>query len=108
MSAATDQSPSLLRLDDVKVHFPVRGGVFRRQHNSVKAVDGISFDLRKGETLGLVGESGCGKSTLGKAIVRLLQPTAGRIHFQGRDITELRQGALRPLRRDFQMVFQDP
>ena len=98
----------LLSVNDLRVHFPVRGGVLYRQTGSVKAVDGVSLLIQPGETLGLVGESGCGKSTLGKAIVRLLKPTAGSVHFEGRDISHLRQGQLRPLRRDFQMIFQDP
>ena len=98
----------LLSVSDLRVHFPVRGGVMLRQTGSVKAVDGVSFDIKPGETLGLVGESGCGKSTLGKAIVRLLKPTAGSIRFGATDISHLSQRALRPLRRDFQMIFQDP
>lgn len=98
----------LLSVNDLRVHFPVRGGVLHRQMGSVKAVDGVSLAIKPGETLGLVGESGCGKSTLGKAIVRLLKPTAGGIRFEGREISHLRQGRLRPLRRDFQMIFQDP
>jgi len=98
----------LLSVNDLRVHFPVRGGVLYRQTGSVKAVDGVSLAVKPGETLGLVGESGCGKSTLGKAIVRLLKPTEGSIHFQGRNISHLSQGGLRPMRRDFQMIFQDP
>ena len=90
------------------MHFPVRGGVLFRKTGDVKAVDGVSFSIGTGETLGLVGESGCGKSTVGKAVVRLLKPTAGRIEFMGRDITHLSQRALRPMRQDMQMVFQDP
>ena len=98
----------LLSIENLRVHFPVRAGVLLRQTGAVKAVDGISFDIAPGETLGLVGESGCGKSTLGKAIVRLLKPTTGSIHFQGHDITHISQHALRPTRRDIQMIFQDP
>ena len=101
------QAP-LLDVRDLKVHFPVRGGVLLRQSASVRAVDGVSMIIRPGETLGLVGESGCGKSTLGKAIVRLLRPTAGSIRFAGHDLSHLSQRALRPLRRDMQMIFQDP
>lgn len=98
----------LLRLDDVHVHFPVHSGVLFQKTGAVKAVDGVSFSIKKGETLGLVGESGCGKSTLGKAIVRLLAPTAGHIFFKGHDISHQSQSQLRRLRQDFQMVFQDP
>ncbi len=99
---------SLLTVHNLQQHFPVRGGVLRRTVASCKAVDGVSFTLNAGETLGLVGESGCGKTTLGKAIVRLLQPTSGSIHFQGQDITHASSGALRPMRRHVQMIFQDP
>ncbi len=98
----------LLSAEDLRVHFPVRTGLFMKQTGAVKAVDGVSLQLGVGETLGLVGESGCGKSTLGKALVRLLKPTSGKIFFEGREITLLSQGQLRPLRRDFQMIFQDP
>lgn len=99
---------NLLEVNDLKMHFPVKGGVLSRQVASVKAVDGVSFHVKPGETLGLVGESGCGKSTLGKCLVRLYQPTAGKIHFKGKDITNVGQSTLRPMRRDFQMMFQDP
>ena len=98
----------LLSVQDLRVHFPVRGGVLLRQTGAVRAVDGVSLDIAPGETLGLVGESGCGKSTLGKAIVRLLQPTTGSIHFEKTDISHVSQRSLRPLRRNFQMIFQDP
>ena len=103
---------NLLSVNHLKVHFPVRGGVFRRAVAACKAVDGVSFGLQTGETLGLVGESGCGKTTLGKAIVRLLDPTDGSISFSGSgspvDITHSSMSALRPLRRHMQMIFQDP
>jgi oligopeptide/dipeptide ABC transporter ATP-binding protein len=98
----------LLSVSQLRVHFPVHGGVMRRQTGAVRAVDGVSLDIAAGETLGLVGESGCGKSTLGKAVVRLLKPTSGSIHFGPDDITRASQRTLRPLRRDFQMIFQDP
>ena len=99
---------SLLTVQNLQQHFPVRGGVLRRAVAACKAVDGVSFTLGAGETLGLVGESGCGKTTLGKAIVRLLQPTGGRIEFDGHDITHASMGTMRPLRRHMQMIFQDP
>ena len=99
---------SLLTVQNLQQHFPVRGGVLRRSVASCKAVDGVSFSLAAGETLGLVGESGCGKTTLGKSIVRLLKPTSGSIHFEGQDITTASMGQLRPTRRHMQMIFQDP
>ncbi|WP_395738117.1 ABC transporter ATP-binding protein [Prosthecobacter sp.] len=99
---------SLLTVQNLQQYFPVRGGLLRRAVASCKAVDGVSFSLNAGETLGLVGESGCGKTTLGKAIVRLLKPTGGSIQFEGRDITHARMGELRPMRRHMQMIFQDP
>lgn len=99
---------NLLEVNQLKMHFPVKGGVFSRNVASVKAVDGVSFHVRPGETLGLVGESGCGKSTLGKCLVRLYKPTSGDILFHDINISRMGQGSLRPLRRDFQMMFQDP
>lgn len=98
----------LLSVKDLRVHFPVRGGLLMRQTGAVKAVDGVSLDIAAGETLGLVGESGCGKSTLGKAIVRLVDPTTGSVHFDGRDITRAGTQAMKPIRREMQMIFQDP
>ncbi|MES2734679.1 MAG: ABC transporter ATP-binding protein [Verrucomicrobiota bacterium] len=99
---------SLLTVQNLQQYFPVRGGLLRRSVASCKAVDGVSFSLAAGETLGLVGESGCGKTTLGKSIVRLLKPTSGSIHFEGQDITTASMGQLRPTRRHMQMIFQDP
>jgi oligopeptide/dipeptide ABC transporter ATP-binding protein len=101
-------TPPLLSISDLRIHFPVRSGIMLRQTGAVKAVDGVSFDIAPGETLGLVGESGCGKSTLGKAVVRLLNPLTGSIRFQNHEITHLSQSQIRPLRREFQMIFQDP
>ena len=99
---------SLLTVKNLQQYFPVRGGVLHRAVASCKAVDGVSISLGESETLGLVGESGCGKTTLGKAIVRLLKPTSGSIEFDGHDITRVSTGALRPMRRHLQMIFQDP
>ena len=98
----------MLKIEDLRVHFPLKSGILLRQTGAVKAVDGVSLQLGGGETLGLVGESGCGKSTLGKALVRLVDTTSGKITFEDRDITHLSQRQLRPMRRDFQMIFQDP
>jgi peptide/nickel transport system ATP-binding protein len=99
----------IVELRDVQMHFPVQqGGLFRRTTGAVRAVDGVSLDVYGGETLGIVGESGCGKSTTGRLITRLLEPTGGQVLFEGRDITHLSTTKLRPLRRRFQMIFQDP
>jgi oligopeptide transport system ATP-binding protein len=116
MVAKQPASPSLhtghgplLQVEDLKVHYPYRRGpVWRRQRGVIRAVDGVTFDVRPGETFGLVGESGCGKSTTARAIVRLVKPTAGRIVLQGRRIDALAEGDMLPLRRSVQMIFQDP
>ena len=98
----------LLEVEDLRKYFPVRGGVFGRKVGEVKAVDGISFSIQKGETLGLVGESGSGKSTAGRSILRLIEPTSGRVRFNGRNVFELGKEELRELRRRMQIIFQDP
>ena len=98
----------LLRVDNLKMYFPIRRGVLQRQVGAVKAVDGITFEVRKGETLGLVGESGCGKSTTGRVILQLYKPTGGRVFFEGEDLTSLKGEDLRRMRRRMQMIFQDP
>ncbi len=98
----------LLEVKNLVKHFPVRGGVFSRVRAHVRAVDGISFDIEEGETLGLVGESGCGKSTAGRAILRLIEPTAGEVIFKGINILDLEREKMRQLRREMQIIFQDP
>jgi peptide/nickel transport system ATP-binding protein len=98
----------ILEVEALKVHFPVYGGLLQREVGSVKAVDGVSFAVEEGETLGLVGESGCGKSTTGLAVLRMLPVTSGRIVFEGEDITQRSAGEMRPIRRRIQMVYQDP
>nr|WP_308036481.1 dipeptide ABC transporter ATP-binding protein [Streptomyces sennicomposti] len=105
---AADDREVLLKVTGLTKHFPIKKGILQRQVAAVKAVDGIDFEVRKGETLGVVGESGCGKSTMGRVITRLQDPTGGTIHFEGQDITRLNAGQMRPLRRDIQMIFQDP
>jgi len=98
----------ILEIKDLKMWFPITRGVLQRHVSDVKAVDGISFYIYRGETLGLVGESGCGKSTTGRAILQLYKPTAGEVHFQGRDLVHMKKGDLRHMRRQMQMIFQDP
>ena len=99
---------NILEIEDLRVHFPVRGGVFRRAIGSCKAVDGVSLKLKAGQTFGLVGESGCGKSTLAKAVVRLVKPTGGSVKFRGKEMLGTDQSGLTAYRRAVQMVFQDP
>src|SRR5947209_11101394 len=99
---------TLLRVKDLVKHFPVKSGLLSRAVERVHAVDGVSFDIGRGETLGLVGESGCGKSTTGRCILRLIEPSSGEIWFEGKDVTKLGGPALQALRRDMQIIFQDP
>ena len=117
MSATAESAPvldvksgddNLLRLQNIQKYFPVRRGFLQRVVGYVKAVDGVSLDVRRGETVGLVGESGCGKSTLGRTILRLIEPTEGRIEFDGKDFTDLPARSLKPFRAQMQMIFQDP
>ncbi|MEW4454798.1 ABC transporter ATP-binding protein [Bremerella sp. JC817] len=103
-----DNENPLLSVRDLKVHFPIRKGIFSRVQGHVKAVDGVSFDVYRGQTLGLVGESGCGKTTTGRAILRLIEPTSGTVEFEGIDVRSLRGKALREMRKKIQIIFQDP
>ncbi len=98
----------VLEVDGLVKHFPIHGGLLQRRVGQVKAVDGVSFTIARGETLGLVGESGCGKSTIGKTVLKLIEPTAGRILLGGEDVTRLKPGAMWPHRRQIQTIFQDP
>jgi len=108
-SPAAPRGDALLELEDVEVYFPLRSGIVLDRHvGDIRAVDGVTLSIGRGETLGLVGESGCGKSTLGRAVLRLYEPTGGRIVFDGRDVTHLKERELRAMRRRIQMVFQDP
>lgn len=106
MSAAEEKP--ILQVSGLRKHYPVRGGLFSRRIGDIRAVDGVGFSIRKGETLGLVGESGCGKSTLARTLIRLEEPTEGQVLFEGRDLAAARRGELFELRRSIQMVFQDP
>jgi oligopeptide transport system ATP-binding protein len=108
-TARTQTGENLVEVRDVKMYFPVTSGIiFQRKVADVKAVDGVSFDIKRGETLGLVGESGCGKTTLGRVVLLLYKPTAGSVKFRGQELTTMRGGELRKMRRHMQMIFQDP
>jgi peptide/nickel transport system ATP-binding protein len=104
----TSQHEPLVAVTDLETHFPIRRGLLRRQVGAVQAVDGVSFAIPRGQTLGLVGESGCGKTTVGRSMLRLVEPTGGSVRFAGTDLRGLSQAALRPVRRRMQIVFQDP
>ena len=108
MNAPIAPTGDLLKVRDLRKRFAVKGGIFSRVVDQVHAVDGVSFDIGKGETLGLVGESGCGKSTTGRCILRLIEPSSGEVWFQGNDVIKMDHGALQALRRDMQIIFQDP
>jgi oligopeptide/dipeptide ABC transporter ATP-binding protein len=104
----SNENNVLLRVDNLVMHFPIYRGVIRRQVGAVHAVDGVSFEIRRGETLGLVGESGCGKSTTGRTILQLYKPTSGHVYYEGKDLTTLKREEMRKMRREMQMIFQDP
>jgi oligopeptide transport system ATP-binding protein len=108
MNAPITAAEDLLKVRDLRKRFAIKGGILSRVVDQVHAVDGVSFDIGKGETLGLVGESGCGKSTTGRCILRLIEPSSGEVWFQGSDVTKMDHGALQALRRDMQIIFQDP
>jgi oligopeptide transport system ATP-binding protein len=108
MSTQDSNSDVLLHVEDLKMYFPIYRGIIQRQVGAVRAVDGISFDVRRGETLGLVGESGCGKSTTGRTILQLYKPTGGKVYFNGTNLVGLKAEEMRWIRRDMQMIFQDP
>ncbi|MDP4237555.1 MAG: ATP-binding cassette domain-containing protein, partial [Bacteroidota bacterium] len=101
-------SDILLEVNGLKKYFPIKKGVFSKTVGNVKAVDDVSFTIKRGETLGLVGESGCGKTTTGRCILRLIEPTAGSVKFEGEEVTTMNQQRLREMRRQLQIIFQDP
>jgi oligopeptide transport system ATP-binding protein len=105
---AASDTRNIVEVEDLKVYFPIRAGIFQQEIGTVKAVDGITFNIRRGETLGLVGESGCGKSTTGRALIRLRDPSGGVVRFDGVDLLSLKPDALRRMRRRMQIIFQDP
>jgi oligopeptide/dipeptide ABC transporter ATP-binding protein len=107
-AAPSPTGPPLVEVRDLVKHFDIRGGILQRVIGTVQAVDGVSFEIRRGETLGLVGESGCGKTTVGRLLLRLIEPTSGSVHFDGIDVTKLDGAALKPYRRRMQIIFQDP
>ncbi len=107
--AAGSGDDIIVRVSDIRMHFPVTAGIiFQRKIADVKAVDGVDFEIKRGETLGLVGESGCGKTTLGRVILMLYKATSGEVEFEGQDLTRMKAGAIRRMRRRMQMIFQDP
>ena len=108
MTESSQEEAPLLEVKDLKTYFPVRRGVLQRVVDHVRAVDGVSFSIKPGETLGLVGESGCGKTTVGRTILRLIPATAGSVHFEGRSVFDMNSAELRDIRRKMQIIFQDP
>src|SRR5687768_12745203 len=108
MNSSNNHNNILLRVDNLVKHFPITKGLLRKQIGSVRAVDGVSFEVKRGETLGLVGESGCGKSTTGRTILQLYRPTSGDVQFDGVNLVKLKGEDLRMMRRKMQMIFQDP
>src|ERR1700675_1536083 len=101
-------SEILLEVQNLKKYFPIKRGIFSKTIGYVKAVDDVSFQIKKGETLGLVGESGCGKTTIGRTLLRLIEPTGGKVMFEGKDVTAMDSKDLKQVRKDMQIIFQDP